>query len=117
MAKSAMAHSGQFGANSPTRSPGLMPSSPSTRDIPATRRNISFAEMDSQPTLVRNICARGFAYASTASRKHFGMAGYSAGIAVTLAHCPRSAQCGPLLLVRDQLSDYHTLALMQFRTK
>src|SRR5271170_8049847 len=68
-----------------------MPSSASARDTPATRRSISFAEMDSQtaaaePCCVRYICARGFANMSTASRKHFVIVGYSELIAATLAH-------------------------------
>src|SRR5208283_4370308 len=58
MAKSAVCHSGQLGANKPTRSPGFTPSSTKALASPATRRRNSWEEMGSQPSERRTSCAR-----------------------------------------------------------
>ena len=55
-------------------------------DSAATRRSISFAEIASQPSAARNICARGFLKRSTASRKSFGRDRSSVAIVATLAY-------------------------------
>ena len=74
MAKSAVCHSGQFGAKRPTRSPGLTPSSMKQLASPATRRRNSWEEIASHRPARRTICARGDGYRSTALRNLEGRA-------------------------------------------